>query len=385
MGWLGLAIAALWPCIVAIMVRVSPRKAPKFLILLNLIIPTAGWAVACFTGLDLPLALIWVVSGVGLPAFPMIAQAVTASLTVAQDETIASRWTRPEFVRYQASNTLLVTGPPGLVLAMLGFAFSEGRPLAGSMLDVLIAVMAFILLWRVMWTATREMRVPGKLLPFPDGAWLTELQRIARKMNVPLESVFIAHTRSGRIAGAYCLGRSRVGIADALLAALNMEEFKAVMAHEMAHLRQVRTTMRFLALSTATVVCSGLVCEALGQLLPTAVSEVLAISVVLFVSAFCLRCLMHLKRRQEDEADEAAVAFVGALPLIGALAKATLLNGGNFNRASHRYRSLDERIRRLAALGGCSPSEVDDMIDRARDEVGQDRPPGPIFASALSA
>ena len=385
MGWLGLAIAALWPCMVAVLVKASPTRAPKILVLLNFVVPIGAWALACFAGLDLPLALIWVIFGVGLPAFPMIAQAVTASLAVAENATIRSRWTRREFVRYQASNTLLMTGPPGLVLAMLGFGFSEGRPLAGSMLDVLIAAMAFVLLWKVMWTATREMRVPGKLLPFPDGAWLTELQRLARKMNAPLESVFIAHTRSGRIAGAYCLGRSRVGIADALLAALSMEEFKAVMAHEMAHLSQVRTTMRFLALSTATVVCSGLVCEAVGQLLPIAIAEVFAISVVVFVSAFCLRGLVRLKRRQEDEADEAAVAFVGALPLIGALAKATLLNGGNFNRASHRYRSLDERIRRLAALGGCSPSEVDDMIDRARTEVGQERPAGPIFASALSA
>ncbi|MBX7132429.1 MAG: M48 family metalloprotease [Fimbriimonadaceae bacterium] len=382
MGWLGLAIAALWPAVAALLVRRFPVQSPRILFLLNLIVPTGGWGLACFTGLDLPAALRWVAFGLGLSAFPVAAQAVTAALAASESSRIAARWSKREFVRYQASNTLLMTAPPGLVLALLGFALSDGRPLAGSVLDILVAAVVFLLLWKVMWMAVREMRVPGRLLPFPEGAWLTELQRLARKMGVSPVSVFIAHTRRGRIAGAYCLGRSRVGIADALLAALTMEEFKAVMAHEMAHLSQARSTIRYLALSTATVVCSGLVCEALGQRLPETVGDVFAISVVVFVSVACLRGLVRLKRRQEDEADEAAVVFVGAAALIGALAKATLLNGGTFDHSSNRYRSLDERIRRLAALGGCNSSEVDHAIAMARNEIEQVRPPGPIFAAA---
>lgn len=368
MGWLGLAIAALWPVVVWAASNVHiirHRLSGPISIPLNLVGPTIGWAIACAAGIAGDVAWVWF--GLGLPVFPVLAQAVSAGLAARGSERIQSRWTRAEFVRFQVGSMLILTAPSGLILALLGYAYSQRHDPGGAAVMLLLSSIGFLFLWSLMWTAVREMRVPGRVVSFPTGAWRTEVERLARRMDAPLRRVFLAQTRAGRIAGAYCLGRSGVGIADALLAALSMEEFKAVMAHEIYHLRQVRETTLCLLLSSTTILCAGLLTDVLGG--GRTEGHFMTFAVLVLAVAFFLRGLIGMKRRHEDEADEAAVAFVGALPLIGALAVATVLNGGRFDRGSVRYRSLDARIRRLASLGGCAQEVVEARIARAKEEL----------------
>lgn len=164
-----------------------------------------------------------------------------------------------------------------------------------------------------------------------------------------------------------------------------MEEFLAVMAHELRHLTQVNQTLRTLAFSTLVTLGTGLGIEALRAKLPAAQVHMVALSATLLVFVLCLRQLIALKRRQEDDADQAAINFVGALPLISALVKVTLMNGGSFDRSSSRYRSLHDRIQTVARLAGLSEAAVSARIDSAKAELGVEGPtPGRKGLSILT-
>src|SRR5205814_654965 len=93
----------------------------------------------------------------------------------------------------------------------------------------------------------------------------------------------------------------------------------------------------------------------LGGLLAFAVqagtlSPTVALAAVLLLSAISFYTLMKLRARNEDEADQAAVAEVGAAALVRALAKAHELNGPGNGGPLHR--SLESRLSRICNLEG---------------------------------
>lgn len=329
--------------------------------LANLLIPTVGFGAICFWGIPAADPVRWAVFGLGLPIFPAIAQAVLARRIARVKPELLERWSRGEFTRYLVGGMLGLAAPPGLFLALLGFGWHSGRLFEHALPAVLLAFALWLGLWVLMWRIVREMRVPGRLVSFPSSARLTEVERLARRMDAPLRAVMLSRTRSARLAAAYCLGRSRVCISDALLAALTPEEFLAVMAHELRHLSQARQTAGLLLLWGSATLAVGAGFAAVPLLRPLALSAIA-------VGLLGVGHLVRLKRRQEDEADEAAVAFVGAMPLISALVKTTLLNGGSFDRRGVRHRGLTDRIARLTHLGGLSAETVELKVQGLRRE-----------------
>lgn len=278
---------------------------------------------------------------------------------------LEARWSHGELARYLAGSALSATLVPGLSLALLGFVYEESRR-GGSISLVALAALAWLAAVLTSWGAVREMRVPGLIVPFPEGPRRDEAFRLARRMGVPLRHLFLAQTKRAHIAGAYALGRTRVAVSDALVAGISPVELQAVLSHEFRHLAQQRETARLVLVGGSSTLAAVLSAEVACASLPRELRHAVSGSTALLVFAMFLRMLVRLKRRQEDEADEAAVAHVGAAPLISAIAKVAFLNGSKIDRATARYRSLVDRASRIGRLGGLAPSDVEQILVRTR-------------------
>jgi len=251
--------------------------------------------------------------------------------------------------------------PAGLALSIVGlglYVFHANLGIRNS-IPYWIAIAVCVWLWMLVWASIRQMLIPGRIVDFPNKIWLDELRLLSERMGTGLRTCFLAQTTRRRSAGAYCLGSGRVGISDSLVSALDMEEFLAVMCHELRHLSHGRQTMRALVAGSAVTLTAGIGALQLGRGLGDLVVLLLSLSLMLLGAAASARLLMRLKRRQEDDADEAAIAFVGAPPLISGLSKAYYLNGvTDWEKGSVKYRSPLQRLERIARLGNLPTREA---------------------------
>ena len=201
--------------------------------------------------------------------------------------------------------------------------------------------------WLYQWSVLRVLILPGCCVPFLPKAWENEARSLANRMDVPLNELLLIQTRT-RSAGAFALGTWRVGITDYLLSALEQDEFLAVIAHELQHFKQRKRTA---VIALTQVVLVGSVGGLLAFAVQTRTLEpVVAFAIAFALSTLCVFPLMKLRARNEDEADEAAAAEVGAMPLVSALAKAHELNGHGSGGPLHR--SLESRLSRICNLAG---------------------------------
>lgn len=360
MGWQGIGLRG---GSAAPATRPSLPRVP-LLIALGCATATAIWALIVRALGPSSAGWQWVLFGLGWPALPTLALGAMARPILRRAQGLEARWSRGELARYLAGSALSATLVPGLSLALLGFVYEESRR-GGSIALVVLAGLSWLAAVLASWGAVRQMRVPGVLVPFPEGPRRDEAFRLARRMDAPLQHLLLAQSRRARIAGAYALGRSRVAVSDALVASLSPLELDAVLAHELRHLSQqagiARSVMVGGACTLLAALSAGLACRGLPDELRHAVTG----SVALLVFAWLLRALVRLKRRHEDEADEAAVAHVGAAALIAAIAKVASLNGSKTDRATIRYRSLADRADRIGRLGGLRPAEVERILASA--------------------
>lgn len=333
---------------------------------LGLVLGTAKWGlwVICFGPESVGWR--WVIFGLGWPVLPALSMTLLAGPMLRKASGLEARWSREELARYLAGSVLSATLIPGLSVALLGFAYEESR--VGSVLPVVLAAVVWLVAVLATWGPVREMRVPGSLVPFPDGPRREEAFRLARRMDVPLRHLFLAQTRRSKIAGAYALGRKRVVLSDALLAVLDPQELQAVLAHELRHLTQQGRAARLFVWGALLGIGSPTLVWIASRGLADGPRYGLTGACVVMSLVVLFRSMVRLKRRQEDEADEAAVAFVGAAPLITAIAKVAAANGSRSDRGTARYRSLIDRSTRIGHLGGLAPDEVARLSDRSRGD-----------------
>jgi len=137
---------------------------------------------------------------------------------------------------WDAAKAGLIAGALGLLAVLIIYALLRVTPwwwfwgaaafLAGYALLALVAPI---------WLAPLFYR----LTPLPDGALLTRLLALARRVGVPVTGVFVVdQSRKSRTANAAVtgLGRTRrILLFDTLLDEFTAEEVEAVLAHELAH------------------------------------------------------------------------------------------------------------------------------------------------------
>lgn len=332
------------------------------------------WGATVFAArLPIDSRLSWALFGLGLPLYPSVILFALGGFLYRADPKRYARFSKAEFLRLCGGNLLLLTAPPGLSLAMIGI----GAHLATSLDELLLwqeacfflALVLIGTLFVATWRVLKELRIPGRLIPFTNPAREADVRALARSIGSPLHALKVCRTRSGRIAGAYSLGGGDVAITDGMLAALTREEFLSVMAHELRHLTQTREIVRILSLGFVTTLFLGF---AVGTSISwLGVSELAPITggLTVLALAVCFRILVDTKRRHEDEADETASNAVGAYPLMTALAKAAIINGADPTVASVRYRSLRARLERLAKLAGLGPHAADNALLKAQIDL----------------
>lgn len=376
MGLLALGLGLGWALMPWICLRgpLVAAQAARRWTLFNLAVPTACWVIACLSvPQKLPPSILLGLLGLGLPVLPLLAQFGVAHQLYRWDQGVMKqRFSRPDFMHQILSRIGVIVSPPGLALGILGAigTLVVSWPDVQSVSLSLLVLFALVGLWTLMWNSLRELGVPGKMMPFPLDAWSDDLFRLAARMQAPLRTIFLSQTQQSRIAGAYSFGSGKVGLTDTLLAHLEHEEFLAVMAHELRHLTHARETVRLLIAGTISSTLVGLAAFQLQHLVPSALAGAVAFALMMFVAAFFLRRLVGIKQRHEDEADDAAVAFVGALPLMQALVKVYILNDIRRDRRTTRYRSLNGRLQRLAKLGRLPDESVERVVRRVHLQMG---------------
>jgi len=137
---------------------------------------------------------------------------------------------------WDAAKAGLIGGVLGLLAVLIIYALLRVTPwwwLWGA--AVFLAGYALLALVAPIWLAPLFYR----LTPLPDGALLTRLLALARRVGVPVTGVFVVdQSRKSRTANAAVtgLGRTRrILLFDTLLDEFTAEEVEAVLAHELAH------------------------------------------------------------------------------------------------------------------------------------------------------
>lgn len=227
-----------------------------------------------------------------------------------------------------------------------------------------LVVGAGALLWVLQWPAVKLLSLPGRPVDFPPGDLEREARELAREMQIELKDLLLIRTGKTPIAGAFALGGQKVAITDYLVTALKEDEFLAIIAHELQHLIQRR---KLFALFLGTLLLAGglgggLVWATTVRILPDAIAASLAIPISLLVVL-----PIHLsRRRNEDDADDAAILHVGPMPLMTAIAKTYALNRRLRDRSgSSIHRALRDRLSRIAQVGGLSITSVERAFSQA--------------------
>lgn len=242
--------------------------------------------------------------------------------------------------------------------------------LVGSLIDLVsggawnldrlanLAVFLFaIALWSLQWSAIRLVLLPGKPAEFPMSDWELDAKTLALNMNTRLNDLLILRTGKSRIAGAFALGGGRIAITDDLLAVLSHDEFLAVMAHELRHFTQRKRTVR-VAASIALI--AGVIGAIAAWLVAAeSIAPFLAIGIATAVAALSSVPLVRIRRKNEDDADAAAVETIGADQLMSAIAKTYAVNGRlNESGSGTIHRGLHDRLLNIATLGNLGEDSV---------------------------
>lgn len=279
-------------------------------------------------------------------------------------------WPRSTFIFRMTINVWSLCLPLGLTIMLIGAGINLSTKSAS--MDTLIILLGTVFLWIIQWSVLRALTLPGRLVEFPKREWESQAIALSKTLGTKLNDLMMLQTGKARVAGAFALGGGKVAMTDYLLSALNEQEFMAVMAHELQHFNQRRET--FILIGKLTLLCAliGAIVAFLAwqKFLPVPFAGAAAV----FISIASIRPIQKLKQGHEDDADDAAIREIGAMPLMIAIAKTYALNGRLHDRGRGTvHRALRERLARIASIGELSADTVEVALVEARSLVPENR------------
>lgn len=217
--------------------------------------------------------------------------------------------------------------------------------------------------WILQWPILSAISLPGRAVEFPMRDLEAAAKNLAAKMGQRLRALLLL--RSRRIAGAFSVDVGRVAITDYFLSALSYEEFLAVMAHEFRHFDHRREAYRILPVGLCICLALSFLGAWGGSWAGIPPYFGLLAAGPAWIAFF--RFQTARKRLNEDDADDAAVEFVGAWPLMMGIAKSYALNKriGDCSKRGDIHRSLRDRLQRIATRGGLPDSKAAEAIQIA--------------------
>ena len=227
----------------------------------------------------------------------------------------------------------------------------------------------------------RSARASGMTLhALTTGELRDRVFELADRAGVRLQQLYILPAARSRTANAFATTGNRVGLTDTLLQHLSRREVDAVVAHELAHLRQ-----RHVPLQTIAFV-------AIGALIPYAWSRMLSATGIRLLGleaalgiAIVLLSFFLVSRRHERAADLAALAYTeDPEAQVTSLVRLTHLNwhplrwGSWFERFITHPSTL-HRAQAIARRAGILPDRLQQLL--AAEGSGDDHYPLPEDAT----
>lgn len=266
------------------------------------------------------------------------------------------------------ATTMAVAFPLGVSVILIGSLVNLVNSESGVM-DVFAKGSVLVLalfLWLFQWSVIRLVLLPGRPAEFPMQDWEDDAKELCERMGTRLNDLMMLRTGRSRIAGAFALGGGKIALTDDLVAALTHEEFLAIVAHEARHFLQRRRTI--LAIVFLTTVAASVGAFAAWGFSAGHFSSWIAMLLSVCGALAIMYPIAVLKRRNEDEADDAAIAAVGAMPLMTALVKTYAINGRMEDPSSSSiHRGLQDRLQRIAKVSGCGSESLDRALAVATD------------------
>ena len=184
---------------------------------------------------------------------------------------------------------------------------------------------AALILWSIVPRRARFEEPGPRLTPESDPRLFEELQRVARQWNqeTPQEVYLLPDVTAwvGVRGGFLGLGSRRIaGVGLALLGALSVSEFRAVLAHEFAHFHRGDTRLGPWIHKTRSAIGRTLQGLHLQGRILSRYESVIRLPFVLYGNWF-LRITQAISRRQESLADELSALTAGRETTVSALRK----------------------------------------------------------------
>ncbi|HJU53346.1 MAG TPA: M48 family metalloprotease [Pyrinomonadaceae bacterium] len=199
---------------------------------------------------------------------------------------------------------------------------------------------------------------------------------LAARAGVPLKQIYILPAGKGQTANAFARSDNTVMLTDSLPRHLDEREVTAIVAHELAHLKEGHP--RSLGITfISTIIGAGVVMSLLANS-----ANIERWTPALFSVGLAAAMLVthHVSRGYERHADALAItltrdpeAFITALAKLARL-NVLPLHWGRGNDTWSTHPSTEHRVRRLAEYGGVPPERLQELLDAAKSEPLPDQP-----------
>ncbi len=238
---------------------------------------------------------------------------------------------------------------------------------------------ACILLAFVSWQACARLASKAqKWRPqaLTTGTLRDRIFELAARAGVPLKQIYILPAGKGRAANAFARSDNTVMLTDSLPRHLTEREVAAIVAHELAHLKE-RHPRSLGIIFMVTVGVASFVAPALAS-----AANLERWQPALFAVAIAAAMLVkhYVSRGYERHADALAItltrdpeAFITALAKLARL-NVLPLHWGSWDDTWSTHPSTAHRVRRLAEYGGVAPERLQELLDAAKSEPLPDQP-----------
>ncbi|HWP31096.1 MAG TPA: M48 family metalloprotease [Fimbriimonadales bacterium] len=267
-------------------------------------------------------------------------------------------WTKSFLTERLVAMGWMVALPVGTTAILIGSFENLFHSPSGTLEKILLVSITFcaIVLWCAQWNALHSLMLPGKLARFPREDWERSARELAERMGISFRALMLIQTRDPHSAAALALTGGRIAFSDVFLNSLTKEEFLAVAAHEIEHLKQKRITTKFFFAAFSFSLIIGIAIWWFTEI--NFLSEQIAPVLALGLSCAVLLVSFLFKKSREDAADVIAVRYTDASSFIRALAIHYALNDKLIDAKGEFDKGLLRRSKRIAQEGGLSEEEL---------------------------